>query len=180
MSRQARGNPVRATTIQTMRPQMKSDMPSRRSERVQTAVYTAAKAAALSLLGLVLAYWTWAWAAPSVLPGATVMAEPASSLETASQLFPGVPGESHTDAPTGLAVKLLGVIADEPEGVGYALLQLDAKKTQVVRAGGYLAPGIRVEKVFPQQVILQRNGARETLVWPRPELPATVKSTPVR
>ncbi|MEO5810647.1 MAG: type II secretion system protein N [Rhodanobacter sp.] len=167
--------------IQTMRTQVKHDMPSGRSKLVHTALHSMALAMAMSLLGLVLAYWTWAWWAPSPLPGTTAIAEPASPLAAASGLFGKLPGAATADAPTGLAVKLLGVIAGEPEGTGYALLQLDAKKTRVVRAGGYLAPGIRVEKVFPQQVILQRDGVRETLVWPRPVQPAApVKSPPVR
>ena len=163
-----------------MRTQVKHDMPSRRSNVVQTAIYSISKAVALSLLGLVLAYWTWAWGAPSVLPGTTPIAEPASRLAAASSLFGQLPDDARPNVPTGLAIKLLGVMAAEPEGTGYALLQLDANKTKVVRAGDYLAPGIRVEKVFPQQVILQRNGARETLVWPHPEQPAAGKSAPAR
>ena len=160
-----------------MHTQMKHDMPSGRSNRVQTAIHYTSKAVALSLLGLVLAYWTWAWCAPLPLPPSASIAEPASRLAAANRLFGGLPAAGHTDAPTGLAVKLLGVMAGNPAGAGYALLQLDAKKTQLVRAGGYLAPGIRVEQVFPQQVILQRNGVRETLVWPHPvQTPAPTTS----
>jgi general secretion pathway protein C len=181
MRAQPRGNPLLATTIQTMRTQGNHDMPSGRSNLVQAAIHATSKAVALSLLGLVLAYWTWAWGAPSPLPRATSMAEPASPLVAAGSLFGQLPAGTRPDAPTGLAVRLLGVMAAEPEGAGYALLQLDAKKTEVVRAGGYLAPGIRLEQVLPQQVILQRNGVRETLVWPHPAQPsATTKSAPVR
>jgi general secretion pathway protein C len=164
-----------------MRTQGKHDMPSGRSNLVQAAILSTAQTGAVVLLGLVLAYWSWAWWAPAPLPQVTPIAEPASRLAMAGKLFGQLPGDARPDAPTGLAVKLLGVMAAEPEGTGYALLQLDAKKTQVVRAGGYLTPGIRVEKVFPQQVVLQRNGARETLVWPRPVPPsAAVKSVPAR
>jgi len=156
-------------------------MPSGRSNLVQAAIHATSKAVALSLLGLVLAYWTWAWCAPSPLPRTAPIAQPASRLTAAGSLFGQLASDAHPGTPTGLAVKLLGVVAGEPEGAGYALLQLDAKKTQVVRAGAYLAPGIRVEKVFPQQVILQRNGARETLAWPHPVPPsAPAKSVPAR
>ena len=73
------------------------------------------------------------------------------------------------------------IIAAQPEGSGYALLQLDARETRVVRAGGDLAPGIHVERVLPQRVILQRNGSRETLVWPHPaQTPATAPDNPAR
>ncbi|KRE86937.1 general secretion pathway protein [Rhodanobacter sp. Soil772] len=156
-------------------------MSSGRSNFAQRAIAVVSKAGALSLLGFVLAYWTWAWWAPSPLPAAMQTFEPSASLAAAGNLFGQPPGGARADVPTGLAVKLLGVMAAMPEGSGYALLQLDAKETQLVRAGGYLAPGIRLEKVLPQQVILQRNGSRETLVWPRPvQAPATTTSTSVR
>ncbi len=156
-------------------------MPSGRSNLAQTAFARASEFGALALLGLVFAYWTWTWWAPSPLPPAPEMSAPAGHLAAADNLF----GEARSGAlaatPTGLAVKLLGVMAATPEGSGYALLQLDAGKTQLVRAGGDLAPGIRVEQVRPQQVILQRNGARETLALPKPgEGPAAAanKSVP--
>jgi general secretion pathway protein C len=164
-----------------MRIQGKHDMPSGRSHLVQAAILSTSQAGAAVLLGLVLAYWSWAWWAPAPQPQVTPLSAPAPPLAMAGKLFGQLPGDARPDAPTGLAIKLLGVMAAEPDGAGYALLQLDAKKTQVVRAGAYLAPGIRVEKVFPQQVILQRNGARETLAWPHPVPPsAPVKSVPAR
>jgi hypothetical protein len=156
-------------------------MSSGRSDFAQTVIASASKAIALSLLGLVLAYWTWAWCAPSPLPRAMEIPAPPGHLAAAGNLFGGVRGDAHADAPTGLAVKLLGVIAGQPEGSGYALLQLDARETRVVRAGGDLAPGIHVERVLPQRVILQRDGSRETLVWPHPaQTPATTPDHPAR
>ena len=152
-------------------------MSSGRSNFVQTAIGLASKIGALSLLGLVLAYWTWAWCAPAPLPRAMEISEPAGRLVAAGSLFGRPPGDVHADAPTGLAIRLLGVMAAEPEGSGYALLQIDAKKARLVRAGEDLAPGIRIEQVLPQRVILQRNGSRETLVWPHPvQAPATTTS----
>lgn len=155
-------------------------MLSGRSNLAQTMIARMSKAGALSLLGFVFAYWTWAWLAPSPLPRAAEVATSVSRLAAASNLFGQGQGDAHAGTPTGLAIKLLGVIAAGPDGSGYALLQLDAGKTQVVRAGEYLAPGILLEKVLPQQVILQRNGSRETLVWPHPQTPATSTSAPVR
>lgn len=156
-------------------------MSSGRSNLAQTAIASASKVIAASLLGLVLAYWTWAWCAPSPLPRAMETSEPPGRLVAAGNLFGTAQGDAQADTPTGLAVKLLGVIAGQPEGSGYALLQLDAKETRVVRAGGDLAPGIRVESVLPQRVILQRHGSRETLVWPQPaQTPAITPSASVR
>jgi general secretion pathway protein C len=156
-------------------------MLSGRSKLAPTAIASASKALALALLGFVLAYWTWAWCAPSPLPRSMEVSEPPARLTAASGLFGGVAGGAPTDAPTGLAVKLLGIVAGQPAGSGYALLQLGAGETRVVRAGGDLAPGIRVEEVLPQRVILQRHGSRETLAWPNPaHAPATASGTSVR
>lgn len=146
-------------------------MPSGRSNFAQTSVAFTAEAGALALLGLVLAYWTWAWLAPSPLPQAMGVSAPGGRLTAAGNLFGQAQGDARTGTPTGLAIELLGVVAGVPAGSGYALLRLDAKETRVVRAGEELAAGIRVESVLPEQVVLQRNGARETLTWPRP-LPA--------
>lgn len=151
------------------------------SNSAQIAIASTSKALALVLLGLVLAYWTWAWAAPAPLPRAMEISEPPGRLAAASNMFGQPPGDAHANAPTGLAVKLLGIVAGQPQGSGYALLQLDANKTRVVRAGGELAPGVRVESVLPQQVILRRHGTRETLAWSQSaQVPATATSAPVR
>jgi hypothetical protein len=156
-------------------------MLSGRSRLAQTAIVETSMTLALGLLGLALAYWTWAWSAPAPLPRAMQVSEPSGRLAAASDLFGHGQADAQAQSPTGLAVKLLGVIAGQPEGSGYALLQLGAKDTHVVRAGGELAPGIRVESVLPQQVILQREGSRETLAWPHTGSgPATAASTPTR
>jgi len=66
----------------------------------------------------------------------------------------------------GSAIRLLGVVAAVGGDAGYAVLRLDAQEIIAVRTGDDVAPGIRLEKVFPDHVILQRSGVRETLVWP--------------
>lgn len=148
-----------------------------RSRRVQTAIASISNVGALSALGVVLAYWTWVWWAPSPLPPAMVPAESSTRLTAAATLFGQGTATVHPDVATGLAVTLLGVVAVEPPGVGYALLKLGAQETRVVRAGGLLAPGIRLQQVLPQRVILERNGSRETLAWPRAgQDPATTTS----
>jgi general secretion pathway protein C len=143
-------------------------MPSRRSKLAHTAVASLSQTAALAVLGGVLAYWTWAWCAPSVVPPIVDMATPTAQLTAARNLFGQAPGNAHAAAPSALAITLLGVMAARPPDSGYALLRLDAGKTRLVRAGDNLAPGIRVEQVLPQEVILQRHGVRETLAWPQP------------
>lgn len=156
-------------------------MPSGRANLAHSVLRASSKLAALGVLGLVLAYWSWAWLAPVPLAPAVDASAPPGRLAAAGRLFGHDESAAGTTVPTGLAVKLLGIIASQPQGSGYALLQLDAKPTRVIRVGAELAPGIRVERVLPQRVILQRNGTRETLAWPHSgQAPATATSTPSR
>jgi general secretion pathway protein C len=159
-------------------------MSSGRSRFAQTAIVHASTMLALGLLGWVLAYWTLAWFAPAPLPRSMRVSPPPGRLAAAGDLFGQGQSGAQAQSPTALAVKLLGVIAGQPHGSGYALLQLDGKDTHVVRAGGELAPGIRVESVLPQRVILLRGGARETLAWPHAgsgvATAATAANGPVR
>jgi general secretion pathway protein C len=42
-----------------------------------------------------------------------------------------------------------------------------------VREGQDIAPGIRLAEVRPDHVILERNGIREMLAWPKKVTPAS-------
>lgn len=122
--------------------------------------------AALVLLGLVLAYWTWAWLAPRPEPRVEAAVEADLRVESAYGLFGSVQRDRNITAPTGIAIKLLGVVAGSGGRRGHAVVQLDAMQTVVVREGEDIAPGIRLAEVHPDHVVLERNGARETLAWP--------------
>ena len=139
--------------------------------------------AALALLGLVLAYWTWAWLAPRPEPRAQ-SAVTGGRAEVAYGLF----GNSQRDngggregaATTGVAVGLLGIVAASGSQPSYAVLRLDAKQTVAVREGGEIEPGIRLAEVHADHVVLERSGVRETLAWPKPgksTLPAAPRAT---
>ena len=121
--------------------------------------------AALALLGAVLAYWTWAWLAPSPAPRAPAVVEAASRTSSASALFGRLKADSSAAAASG-ALRLLGVVAATGAKRGYAVLRLDAKKTVAVPQGEEVEPGLRLAEVYADRIILDRNGARETLVWP--------------
>ena len=139
------------------------EMPIGRSILAQTALVSASTLAAISLLGLVLAYWTWTWFAPRPEPRAEVTAEPAARIGAANGLFGQAQRSQVADAPSGLAIKLLGVVAATEGRPGYAVVQLDAKQVIAVRAGEDVAPGIRLDGVYPDHVTLERVGARESL-----------------
>ncbi len=141
-----------------------------RSRLQQTAIASLVTFAALALLGVVLAYWTWAWLAPRPEPRAPAAAQPGGRAQAAHGLF-GSARRENGAAPAGFAVGLLGVVAarnshsgTEP---GYAVLRLDARQTVAVREGAEIEPGVRLAEVHADHVVLERSGVRETLTWPK-------------
>jgi len=136
----------------------------------QTAVVSLVTFAALMLLGLVLAYWTWAWLAPRTEPRAQVAAQAGGRVDTATGLF-GSARRDHGAAPTDMSIGLLGVVAAKSSHAGsepgYAVLRIDAKQTVAVREGGEIEPGVRLAEVHADHIVLERGGVRETLVWPK-------------
>ena len=137
-----------------------------RSTIAQTAVVTLATIAALVLLGLVAAYWTWVWLAPLPEARAPAAADTGTPVGAAGALFGSMRRDPNSPAPTGIAIKLLGVVAATEARHGYAVVQLEAKEILAVREGEDVAPGIRLAEVGTDHVILERGGIRETLAWP--------------
>lgn len=146
-----------------------------RTPSVQTMLVSVLTLAALALLGLVLAYWTWVWLAPRPEPRAQVAVQSVEGLASAAGLFGSAPASVNAAAPTGSAIRLLGVVAASSGNRGYAALQVGANEILAVREGENVAPGILLAEVTARQVILERAGVRETLVLPEPTpSPATV------
>lgn len=149
-----------------------------RSNLLQSAAVVVATVAALGILGSIAAYWTWAWFAPRPEVRAPVAADSAAGMSAAG-LFGIAAVNSGAAAPTGLAIELLGVVAAVGGRAGYAVVRLDAKEILAVRAGDELAPGIRIEKVFPDHVTLERDGRLETLAWPEKQTTAKPITPPI-
>ena len=142
-------------------------LPLGRSSLAQTAVVSLLTLAAVAVFGLVLAYWTWIWFAPRAEPRAEVAAVGTASLASASLVFGRVERNKNTAAPTGIAIRLLGVVAASGGRRGYAVVQLEAKEILAVHEGEDVTPGLRLAEVHPDHVILERGGVRETLTWPQ-------------
>jgi general secretion pathway protein C len=141
------------------------ETPPKRSNFAQSTLILSATLAALVLLCFVLAYWTWVWLAPRPAPRArTVEVQP--RIEAAYGLFGGARRSQNAAAPAGIAIRLLGVAAASGGKSGYAIVQLEANKILAVREGTDIAPGIRLAQVQAGQIILERNGVRETLALP--------------
>jgi general secretion pathway protein C len=144
-----------------------------RPRLAQTAVVASTTLAALALLGLVLAYWTWAWLAPRAEPRAQV-AESRVKLDSAYRLFGSARQDSSAAAPGAIAIKLLGVASASGGRRGYAVVQLDPKQILTVREGNNIAPGVRVAEIHPDHIVVLRNGVRETLAWPEKNAAAPI------
>ena len=137
-----------------------------RSTIAQSAVVTVATVAALVLLGLVAAYWTWAWLAPLPEPRAPGAANAGGGASSAGALFGAAQRDASGPARTGSAIRLLGIVAATEGRSGYAVMQLDSKEILAVREGEEVAPNIVLTEVCVDHVILERGGTRETLAWP--------------
>lgn len=157
-------------------------LPLGRSSLAQTVLVSLLTLVAVALLGAVLAYWTWAWFAPRAEPRVEPTPALSGSVASAGGIF-GKVARAQAAAPTGIAIKLLGVVAASGGRRGYAVVQLEAKDILAVHEGADIAPGVRLAEVQPEQVLLERNGVRETLAWPQkigsvPRSPQAAVSTP--
>ena len=123
--------------------------------------------ASVALLGVVLAYWTWVWFAPSAEPRAAAAPMQSAGVAPASEIFGVAQRQQTAAAPTGIAIRLLGVVAATGSQPGYAVVQLDAKRILAVPEGKEIDPGLRLAEVHPDHVILERRGVRERLEWPK-------------
>jgi general secretion pathway protein C len=142
-------------------------LPLGRSSLAQTAVVSLLTLAAVALAGLVLAYWTWIWFAPGTPAQAELAVAETGSLASAGLAFGRVERNKASAAPTGIAIRLLGVVAASGGRRGYAVVQLEAKQILAVQEGEDVAAGLRLAEVHADHVILERSGVRETLAWPQ-------------
>src|SRR5258706_10074738 len=87
-----------------------------------------ANLAAAALLGVVLAYWSWAWLAPPAAARAPAAAELAGSTSSASALF-GTAKEAAAASGNG---RLMGGMAASGNRRGHSVLPLEGKKTLAI------------------------------------------------
>lgn len=75
---------------------------------------------------------------------------------------------NNVPAATGLAIRLLGIVAAEGDGEDYAVVELEPGTIIAIREGEEFAPGIHLTEVGTDHLVLERGGVRETLTWPQP------------
>lgn len=134
---------------------------------MQTAVVVLATVATLGLLGMVSAYWTWQWFAPGSQARAQSAEDAGGHSKSAASLF-GIAQKDRNNivAQTGIAIRLLGIVAATGGRRGYAVVQFEPRQILAVREGEDVAPGIRIAEIATDHVILERGGIREMLAWP--------------
>jgi general secretion pathway protein C len=137
-----------------------------RTEVAHAAAITAVNIAALALLALTGAYWTWQWFAPRAEPPLPAQVDQGGQIAAALELFGAIKREDIAPVSTGNAIRLLGVVAANEGRDAYAIVVLDGKQIIATRRGDDIVPGLRLAEVAPDHVVLDRNGVRESLALP--------------
>lgn len=92
---------------------------------------------------------------------------------SAANLFGVAPNAAlPTDQPlpeTGLALVLRGVFTATDPKQASAIIESGEGQTQMVRVGGSVAPNTVLDQVYPNRVVLARNGLQESLYFPTPD-----------
>lgn len=122
------------------------------------------------LLCWLLAQWTWLALTPKArrvpVEDAPLSAPAAADAILASHLFGRAPGESsapESPAATFSNLKLHGVFAAIGSLPAFAILSVDGKPDQPVKAGMEIAPGVVLAAVYPDRVEVRRKGVVERL-----------------
>lgn len=120
------------------------------------------------VLAMQLAYWTWVF----MTPAAPVPPQARAATDTSNALAAVVDAHifgsaSSNDAPATVAtatnMRLSGVFAAIGTLPAFAIISVDGQPPQPVRNGDNIGAGVRLEAVFPDHVLLRRNGVRERL-----------------
>jgi general secretion pathway protein C len=122
----------------------------------------------LLALAALLAHWTWRFAAPrppAAVADARAEVRLGAALETlrAARLFGAAEGpDTAVERETALNLKLRGVFAALGGLPALAILAVDGQD-QAVATGKEVQPGVTLDTVAPDHVILVNRGARERL-----------------
>ena len=105
---------------------------------------------------------------PAALPSPAARATADLATLLAGQLFGASAQASGADAPrTRVALVLTGTLAALDPKRGLAILGESAPAARVYAVGASLPGGVRLHEVYPDRVVLDRDGALETLPLPR-------------
>ena len=128
----------------------------------------------------VLAVWTWIVIAPRLVTSVR-SAHPAADLAAArdvilrSRIFgSGAPAnEAHASAPPSLSLKLVGITASASRGAASRAVLNVGKGNELFYEGKEIAPGIVLNRILKDHVLIRRQGVIERLEFPQaPASPA--------
>jgi hypothetical protein len=123
--------------------------------------------ALVAALAAAAAHWTWIAIAPRTIASSTLSAVPEAAGAgpmVRRELFGAAPGGAAGEAQSGGArsrLKLLGVLSPGSPGAGRAILALENAKPKTVAVGEALAPGVILEEVHRDHVLVSRGGVGE-------------------
>lgn len=140
---------------------------SGRFDIAQTATVMLVTLVALAAFGLVAAHWTWQWLTPEPSPQGQAPIEGATHGLSAGDLFGKLLPQQNSSVATTGAIRLLGIVSSTAGRSGYAVIRTEPGGILAVREGDEVAPGIRLQQVSADHVILERRGTHETLAWPK-------------
>lgn len=150
--------------------------------RVPVSGWAVLNLALLFALAALLAHWTWRLAAPVPTPPAQAARANLSlgtELETlrAARLFGTAAAEpgAAVEQVTSLNLKLRGVFAAQGEHPAAAIVNVDGQDQPVV-AGSEILPGVTLDAVAPDHVVLLNRGVRERLDLDAVGAPLTLES----
>jgi Type II secretion system protein C len=133
--------------------------------------------ALLALLAASLAYWTWAAITPRATAATDWPAQPSvqdRGLLKRDLFGAALEGGTGTAGRASAGLTLLGVFSGAAPGKGRAILARQGAKPEVFAAGAPIADGLVLQEVYPDHVIVLRNGVAERVDLERVLAPVTV------
>ena len=120
---------------------------------------------------------------PAVRGGPPVVAAPASGLDAqgllGAHLFGAAPVAAGPIQATSAPLVLTGTLAGVDPSQGFAIIGENAASARLYAAGATLPVGVRLLEVYPEHVIIDRNGSRESLSLPRSLLAGGAPAVPL-
>lgn len=124
----------------------------------------------IAALAVSLAYWTWVFAAPRALASPLIRVQVdrgARDAPALRRLF-GAPGPATASRPASSAnLRLVGIVAPDRGAKGRAIFALEGGKPRTARPGDAVVPGLVLREIFPNHVVVEREGSAERMTLER-------------
>jgi general secretion pathway protein C len=132
------------------------------TSRAQRVVEALLAVALVLLLAWQLAYWTWQLAAP---PSRVAAAESQADVDLAAigRLFGAAPPAASGATASRGGLRLKGVIAPTPGVAASAIFSTGTGRDIAVFVGHEVQPGVKLSGVWPDHVVLTRDGVDERI-----------------